>query len=256
MGALEALFVILKPSNAVFLVLVAGLALSLWRRWLGTGLIALGLVAAGAVMYLPVGRAMMEPLETRFERFQAPKLDGIILLGGFLGTKYPDPLDTLLGDAGERLLATAVLAREHPEARIIITDISEAKPAAEVLSALGIARERIVTEERATSTWENARFTKALVDPQPGETYALVTSAYHMPRSIGAFRGAGWTDLVAIPVDRRTIAGGLWQRLPLNPSVGLTTTDTATREWSALLGYHLAGRTAEWLPGPTGETTH
>ena len=33
---------------------------------------------------------------------------------------------------------------------------------------------------------ENARFTKELVQPKPGERWLLVTSAHHMPRSIGA----------------------------------------------------------------------
>ena len=42
-----------------------------------------------------------------------------------------------------------------------------------------------------------------LVEPKPGERWLLVTSAFHMPRSIGAFRNAGF-DVEAYPVDWRT----------------------------------------------------
>lgn len=253
MSLLETAYVVVKPSNAIYLMLIAGLLVSLWRRWTGAGIIAFGLLLWGAAAYLPLGQALMAPLEGRFERPQVPPLDGILLLGGFVKDGGDDAIGTRLGDAGERLLAAAILAHQHPEADIIVTDNSEAGRAVAVLAALGVARERILTETRATSTWENARYAKTLANPQPAGTYALVTSAFHMPRAVGTFRAAGWPEPVPVPVDRRSGPDGLWAHVPQEATSGLSTTDAAVREWVSLFAYRLAGRTAALLPSPAAK---
>ena len=69
--------------------------------------------------------------------------------------------------------------------------------------ALGIAHERITAEEQSRNTVENAVFSQLLAHPQPGERWLLVTSAYHMPRAMAAFRAAGFA-VEAYPVDWRT----------------------------------------------------
>ena len=51
-----------------------------------------------------------------------------------------------------------------------------------------------------------AAFTAALVKPRPDQRWLLVTSASHMPRSVGVFRQAGW-DVVPWPVNYRTGRG-------------------------------------------------
>ena len=57
-------------------------------------------------------------------------------------------------------------------------------------------------ERRSRNTLENAEFSKALVAPKPGERWLLVTSAFHMPRSVGLFRKAGFA-VEPYPVDWR-----------------------------------------------------
>jgi uncharacterized SAM-binding protein YcdF (DUF218 family) len=86
-----------------------------------------------------------------------------------------------------------------------------------------------------------------MVQPKPGERWLLVTSAYHMPRSVGAFRGAGFA-VEAYPVDWRSGAddGSGFSSL----SAGLARTDTALREWVGLIGYWLTGQSADLWPGP------
>jgi len=76
-----------------------------------------------------------------------------------------------------------------------------------------------------------------------------VTSAYHMPRSIGAFRRVGFA-VEAYPVDYRT--RGIEDLARPFPSLGegLRRGDIAMREWIGLLMYRLAGRTNELFPGP------
>jgi uncharacterized SAM-binding protein YcdF (DUF218 family) len=114
---------------------------------------------------------------------------------------------------------------------------------------LGIPADRIIVEERSRDTAENARFTKALADPRPGERWLLVTSAFHMPRSIGAFRRVGFA-VEAYPVDYRTRGPEDLARPFASLGDGLRRSDIAMREWIGLLIYWLAGRTSELFPAP------
>jgi uncharacterized SAM-binding protein YcdF (DUF218 family) len=90
---------------------------------------------------------------------------------------------------------------------------------------------------------------KAIADPKPGERWLLVTSAYHMPRSVGAFRRAGF-PIEAYPVDWRTRGASDLLRPFTNVGDGLRRTDTAAREWVGLLIYWASGYIPELFPGP------
>ena len=68
----------------------------------------------------------------------------------------------------------------------------------------------------------------------------LITSAYHMPRAIGAFRQAGF-DVEAWPVDYRTRGEADLARPFDKVSEGLRRVDVASREWVGLLAYWLDG---------------
>ena len=78
----------------------------------------------------------------------------------------------------------------------------EADFAGAIFESLGIAKSRLIMERRSRNTLENAEFSKALVAPKPGERWLLVTSAFHMPRSVGLFRKAGFA-VEPYPVDWR-----------------------------------------------------
>ena len=70
-----------------------------------------------------------------------------------------------------------------------------------------------------------------------------------MPRSVGAFRQAGF-EVEAFPVDWRT---GGWSDAaqPFDRlSSGLSRADVALREWTGLLTYWLAGRSSALFPAP------
>ena len=156
------------------------------------------------------------------------------------------------------MTAAVELARRYPSARIVFSGgdasvmfrgANESDIALALFEALGLPRERVLREDRSRNTAENAVFTKALVDPKPGERWLLVTSGYHMPRAIGSFRRAGFA-VEAYPVDWRT-RGGLGAAIPFSSiGDGLRRTDTALREWVGLVTYRMAGRTSALFPGP------
>lgn len=250
------------PSNSIALLCVSGVTLWLigWRRS-GRVLAICGVLALLLFGYGPVGNVLMLGLSERFPAWHANGRDpdGIIVLGGGIETARAQARNEIeLNSAGERVLAMLELARRFPKARIVYSGgsanlfppyIAEAPFVERLLEEFGIARDRIVIESASRTTFENATEVRDLVQPQPGQRWLLVTSAWHMPRSIGVFRAAGF-DVEAYPVDWRTRG---W-RDAFKPfprlSLGLAQSDTAMHEWAGLIGYWWSGRIDKLLPGP------
>jgi uncharacterized SAM-binding protein YcdF (DUF218 family) len=248
-----------NPGNVLLALLCVGLvALLAGRRRLGVGLVGLVTLLCLAVTLLPVGAWMLRPLEDRFPATPLPeRLDGIIVLGGAINPVLSAARhQPVLTDSAERLFAFVALARQHPEAKLVFTGGSasvvdtidrEADVARAVFDGLGLAPGRVVFERDSRNTYENAVMSKQLVQPQPGERWALITSAYHMPRAVGCFRAQGW-PVIADPVDYGTSPQGDPPSLSL--LAGLDGVHWALREWIGLAFYYLAGRTSGFLPGP------
>jgi uncharacterized SAM-binding protein YcdF (DUF218 family) len=167
---------------------------------------------------------------------------------------------TVVSGAADRLIAAAALARRYPNARIVYTggsanlisnDAKEADYARSLFESLGISKERLVMERRARNTQENAEFSKALAAPKSGERWLLVTSAYHMPRSVGLFRKAGFA-VEPYPVDWRQRGTIDLLTFSIVANEGLGRVDTGVREWIGLVAYWVTGKTSEFFPGPEG----
>jgi uncharacterized SAM-binding protein YcdF (DUF218 family) len=150
------------------------------------------------------------------------------------------------------------LARRYPNARLIYTGGSASFPQegpAEAISAralwlsLGVPAERMMFEAKSRNTFENAVFTRDLVKPKPGETWLLVTSAWHMSRSVGIFRRTGF-PVVPYPVAYRTFGDERDFQLSAPSLDKLTSLELGVREWIGLLAYWLSGKTNALFPGP------
>ncbi|MDX6750019.1 YdcF family protein [Geminicoccaceae bacterium 1502E] len=251
-------WLVIRPSNFLLLLALAGLLAG--RRPAGRLLLALSVGTMALVTVLPVGLAVMRPLE---ERFAAPDgypetVDGIVVLGGGidLGTSASRG-QPVLKEPAERFAALTELARRYPGARVVFTGGSgEIGPAATSEAAVmrdyvrrqGLDPGRVAFESESRNTSENARLTAELVRPQPGERWLLVTSAGHMPRAVGAFRAAGW-DPVPWPVDYRTTASHELIQ-PVSLATRLSQLDDAAHEWAGLLYYRLLGHSDVLLPAP------
>ena len=85
--------------------------------------------------------------------------------------------------------------------------------------------------------------------PMPGDRWILVTSAAHMPRSVGTFRGQGF-DVIPWPADFRTKDAGDAFRPFGSLPMGLKRLDEATMEWVGLIAYRMLGRTNAVFPAP------
>jgi uncharacterized SAM-binding protein YcdF (DUF218 family) len=247
-----------RPSSLLVLVLVIGLIASLIRSGrLGRWLMALATLGFLAVAAFPVDSWVLGPLEQRFPAVrEMPKhLDGVIVLGGAveLGLSVLHGMPSL-NDAAERMTVFVQLAHDYPDAKLVFTGGSpelnpnsprEADFARQWLAEMGIDTSRVIFERDSRNTYENAVFTKRLVNPQPGETWALVTSASHMPRSVGIFRKVGW-QVLPWPVGYKVHNADPADDFGLK----LTHLDWGAHEWIGPLAYHLAGRTDAWFPAP------
>jgi uncharacterized SAM-binding protein YcdF (DUF218 family) len=250
--------VIAPDRLLVLLVLLAWILLlrgaTKWaKRTLGAAAIAI--LVAGA---LPVGEWVLFPLEERFAANPPlpQHIDGIIVLGGAESTTLSAAWGQVeTNEAAERFLASLVLARRYPRAKLVFTSGS-GNPANQESKGVDVAKmlyaeqgldaSRITFEDQSRNTAENVALSKALVRPVPGETWILVTSASHMPRAVGVFCKAGW-PVLPYPVDHHTERGN---QLRLDLGIGDTLEDLSIgiKEWVGLAAYYLTGRTAALFP--------
>jgi uncharacterized SAM-binding protein YcdF (DUF218 family) len=257
------LWFVATPSNLCAVLIAAGLALAkLGRPRPGLRLGGLGCALLIVIGLGPIGDWAIMPLEDRFPTYVegAGRVDGIVVLGGAVYTDVSAARDQLsTGQAGERLLALADLARRYPSARVVYSGgsgnllVPDARVEAELVGAaaetLGIASGRVMVEGTSRDTWENAVNTRALVTPAPGERWLLVTSAWHMPRAIGCFRQVGF-PVTAYPVDFRTRGPADLLRLHGTLVGGFEQFELAIKEWVGLVAYRLSGRIDAMLPSP------
>lgn len=250
------------PSNLIAVVGLAGLCLLVMRRKrAGLSLLVVSVMLLAIAGFSPFGNVLLLALTERFPQWQSDgrSPDGIIVLGGAIDSEASAARNSVELDASaERTLTMLRLARRFPQAKVAFSggsgnlfedSVSEAPIAAQLLEEFGVSRDRIVLEETSRTTAENARMLRAMLEPKPGERWLLVTSAFHMPRAIGAFRKAGF-EVEAYPVDWRTRG---WQdaRVPFDRlSSGLGRTDVALHEWGGLVVYWLTGRSSELFPRP------
>src|SRR4051812_8920460 len=233
----------LLPSNFLIGLGLIG-AILLFTRFalLGRRVLVVSLLLLAVCGWSPLGTLLLYPLEQRFPPWDAARgaPDGIVVLGGAIDPDLSAARGVPVFRGGsDRLLATAALAHRYPQARIIYSGgnanllagdaAKEADIAGTVFESLGIAKQRLTMERLSRNTEENATLSKSLAHPKPGERWLLVTSAYHMPRSVALFRRAGFA-VEPYPVDWHTSREILLTPFNL-AGEGLDRTDLAIREW-------------------------
>jgi uncharacterized SAM-binding protein YcdF (DUF218 family) len=263
----KGLWFLLQPSTLIALLIGYGAILiwTGWARW-GRRFVTIGAILLLVAGLSPLGNALILPLENRFPRVNLddpPAPAGFIILGGaedrLVGSARHVPA---LNEAAERMVEAAVLARLYPEAKIAFSGGdagilyrtgNEAEGAETLLTTLGVAQDRLILEAKSRDTYENAAFLKEelmrLGELGPGKRWLLITSAYHMPRAMGAFRASGF-DVEPWPVDYRTRGTADLTRPFDKVSEGLRRVDVASREWAGLLAYWLRGRSDALFPAP------
>lgn len=260
----KTLWMVASPINLLLFGALAGVLMSYGRRALFGRVLALtAILILLAAAILPAGMLLIAPLE---DRFPIPSLDlaapdGIIVLGGAIDDVTSAARgQTIFDEGGERITEAVILAKRYPKARVVYTGgtasfvlgapSTEALRARELMTQMGVPGERITIEDKSRNTDENARFTAAIVHPEPSQRWIIVTSAFHMPRAMGVFEKAGFQP-IAYPVSFYTL--GRWPddlRLSFWPGRNLRIFELALHEWIGLAAYRASGRIAHLFPGP------
>ena len=260
-SAATIIWAIASPLNLALILLILG-ALLLWSRWrrLGIWLVSALAVSLLAIAVLPIGAWVLAPLQRQFPVFEdaakAPVRGIILLSGAAVDLKVSRQMGHAVpGHAAERLVEFIRLARAYPEARLLICGGNagwggnrEGPLIAEYLVSRGFHRSRFMVENASLDTYENAVLGKKLAQPRAEEKWLLVTSAWHMPRAVAAFRGQNWPVVAAPPM--RATGGSSKFALRFRLSDGLRQLRTALHEYLGLLAYRLNGRSRTLWPAP------
>ncbi len=200
---------VLPPG--IFILFFWGLA---WYCWKKKNEKRLASVIAGAttLFYLLctglVAERVMISLESVYTPPEHPSGDVIIMLGGGAMADSPDVDGTgaLCSSPANRLL-TAVRLHRKLHIPILLSggqayseSGAEAEIASRILISLGVAPEDILVETKSINTTQNARYSAEILREQGFRHPILVTSAFHMKRSVLNFEKQG-IEVIPYPTD-------------------------------------------------------
>jgi uncharacterized SAM-binding protein YcdF (DUF218 family) len=225
------------------------------------------LIAALLVLWLGGNRwaskSLVRSLEWQYlPPDEIPHADVIVVLGGGTGpATYPRTLVELNGSA-DRLVYASWLYHQGAAPKLLLTggyipwmgerESSPAEDMAKILEMLDVPQTTIWLETQSLNTYENAIYSREILDREGIDRIILVTSAFHMPRSVPLFEMQGF-EVIPAPTDYTITQQGwdeLWefnlttQVFNLIPSAGnLDNTTWALKEYIGILVYTLRG----WL---------
>jgi uncharacterized SAM-binding protein YcdF (DUF218 family) len=251
------------PSNVIASFAGLGLLLLILRRRSAAMVSGIAVAVLAVASLSPLGNMLLTPLEQRFPYLAYPDrpIDGIIILGGSYDTvSHSYVSEIVLQEDTEAVALVPDLARRYPSAKVIFSGgtngatpsgLSEAAGVKQTFISWGIQADRILLEDQSQTTEENARFAAQMLQPSAQSRWLLVTSAYHIPRAMGAFRKACF-NVLAFPAGPRTRGWRDFWWPSTTAADNLRRVDLAAHEWLGLVDYHLKGFSDTWFPGPPG----
>jgi uncharacterized SAM-binding protein YcdF (DUF218 family) len=224
---------------------------SVWKRQRVFG--ALGLAVLTVFSLEAVSNRLLYRLEHATTSTYRPEVvyDAVVLLGGLGDERVTaDTGEPAYNENVERLITTHRLladgrarfaivsgAAELPE----LAEYGEARMLARQLVAWGIDPSRVILEEKARNTRENAVYSERIARERGFASVLMVTSAFHMRRSIECFEAVGM-KVDTLAVDFRAHRSDGPGKTSWLPRAGFLADSTRTlREMAGLYIYRLQG---------------
>lgn len=184
--------------------------------WLGFGILAVlgglfgknvwhhlpGAARAVCVLLFAAGVLIFALVECQIFRYlwKEPdtELSVVVVLGAQVrGTRPSRALE-------RRLEKAETFLKAHPDTLAVLSggqgegeDMTEAQCMADWLTEHGIASDRLILEERSTSTEENLKFSVAFLDTT--KPVGILTSNFHVYRALCLAKKQGYTQAYGIP---------------------------------------------------------
>jgi uncharacterized SAM-binding protein YcdF (DUF218 family) len=247
------------PVGLTCILILAGLFA--WRRPKVQRILLIG---ALAVLFLGgnhwVALALTRSLEWQYlPPDPVPQAEVLVLLGGGSeGAEYPRPMAEF-NSAGNRILYAAKLYKEGKAAHILVSGglldwspgaTTPAQDMQTLLKELGVPADAIWLEDKSRNTSENALYSAQILREKGKSRILLVTSAWHMPRSVRLFEAQG-LEVIPAPSDyhvtqlaweqlwRPNFGAQLLNLFPTPENIQLTT--AALKEYIGMAVYSLRG---------------
>jgi uncharacterized SAM-binding protein YcdF (DUF218 family) len=243
-----------QPLNWVLALLLLSLLLRRLRRASAGKPFAAAVVVLILLGFEPLPAALLSQLENQSTEVP-PDADlrgyaGVVILGGALeaGRISQHHLNPLLNDSAERMTMAVALWQRNPKLRLVFTGgegewfgsgPTESERALHFFASLGVPPTALTLEMRSHNTFENAIFTSQVPGVDSHQPWLLLTSAWHMPRSLATFRKAGW-NVTPYPVDFRTGGSPPWGRFDLR--IGAELWELLLHECIGIAAYRLSAR--------------
>jgi uncharacterized SAM-binding protein YcdF (DUF218 family) len=199
---------LISPTAWIGILLILGTFL-LWTKKQKVAKIFLTLGVSLFVLFSfdPIVEALLNQLENKYPGFEISQLKAtdkikyvVVLAGGYIESPNTHPLSTKLGKSTNiRVIEGIKIHREIPGSKMVFTgkgwaEMTEAQAMKNFAISLGVKAEDIVLENESTNTIDHTVYLKDILK---ADQFVLVTSALHMPRSMGLFLKAGYKPIPA-----------------------------------------------------------
>lgn len=205
----------LFPLPFGLIISILGLCL-LWftkRQKSGKIIVSVGLFIILLFSYAFVSNSLLKPLERKYEPYnfeifgktsisnEENLIKYVVVLGGGHTQDPKLPITSKISyDSLVRLIEGIRIYRKHEGSKLILSvaggfgSVPVSKTMAYIARDLGVKEEDIIMESKSKDTKDEARIIRSIIDQ---ESFVLVTSASHMPRSIAMFRKFGMNPIPA-----------------------------------------------------------
>lgn len=248
----------LSPVSLCLELLIIGLAFLLFTRKQKTGkvIISVSVTLFVVFSYTPIPGILLRSLEYRYPLLSVttvsdttgndavPSVKWIVVLGGGHTSDPNIPTASQLSrESLIRLIEAIRLYKKIPGSKLILSEgkvfdpIPGAETMSEVARAMGVNREDMILESESRDTVDEARLIKPIVGD---DEFILVTSASHIPRSLGIFKKFGMYPIPA-PVGHRTKYDHISPGSFFPDSGGFIKTESVLHEYMGIIWAKLRG---------------
>jgi uncharacterized SAM-binding protein YcdF (DUF218 family) len=229
-----------------------------WFKKLLLGSVALFFTAA---LLFPIGDWALTPLETcTVDQGMPMHVDGVIVLGGGVNIQVSNARNSIaFNDAAERIFEMLKLIKQYPSAQFVYTggssslhqtDKGEADYVKQFLDEYGINTAAMSFQNKSRNTYEDALLTQNMYGVLPKQNWLLVTSAYHMPRTLSLFKKMGektQTNFYPYMVDFKA-SEKVKLEMRVDFALTLLKLDTALHEYVGLFVNKMLSRSDAFMP--------